>query len=321
MRAMVYRRYGGPDNLRLEQIPQPSPRDDEVLIRVAATSLNYWDFELLRGTATNRLMGAPLRPRYSVLGADVAGVVEAVGAKVSRLMVGDEVFGDLSFSGWGGLAEYTCAREGALAPKPPEMSFVAAASVPQAGALALRGMNAAGEIASGASVLITGAAGGVGSFAVQMAKAKGAEVTGVDRGDKLDAARAAGADHVIDYTREDFTQGSRRYDAVIDVAMYRSTLAVRRVLNPGGRHVVLGGSTPLVMQTMVLLPWLRLAGSRRTRFVLYTPKIDDLTALSELATAGVFRPVIDRRYPLQETAEAMRYLGSGNVQGKLVIEP
>lgn len=319
MKAIVYRRYGQPDVLALEELPRPEPGDDEVLIRVHAASVNAWDWDLLRGTPfLNRIQG-PLRPRYPILGADVAGTVAAVGRSVTRFRPGDAVYGDLCQSGWGAFAEFVCAREQALAPKPAGLSFAQAAAVPQAASMAVQGLCDRARVQAGHKVLINGAGGGVGTFAVQVAKWCGAEVTGVDRADKLDRVRSLGADHGIDYTREDFTRNAAAYDVILDTAAHRSVFDVRRALRPRGIDVIVGGALSVAFQALLLGPWISLAAGRRIVVLAIRPNAG-LDMLGPLLEAGTVAPVIDRRYPLDDVPEAFRYFGSGGVTGKLVID-
>jgi NADPH:quinone reductase-like Zn-dependent oxidoreductase len=252
------------------------------------------------------------------LGADIAGVVEAVGGNVTRFQPGDEVFGDISGCGWGGFAEYAVAAEGALARKPAGMSFEEAAAVPQAAVLALQGLRKQGPIRPGAKVLINGAGGGVGTFAVQIAKSFGAEVTGVDRAEKLAMVAAIGADRVIDHTKEDFTQGRPGYDLVLDVAAHHSALACERALNAGGTYTVVGGSTGTILQVVLLGPVMALTRRKKISLLMHQPN-QDLSDLAQLLEAGHIAPVIDRSFPLRQVAEAVRYLGEGNARGKVVI--
>jgi len=318
MKAMVYTKYGTPDVLQLKEVEKPDPEDNEVLIKVHAASVNSWDWDLLRGTPfVNRLMFGLLKPKV-ILGCDIAGRVEAVGRNVKQLQPDDEVFGDLSGCGWGGFAEYVCARENALALKPACLTFEQAAAVPQAALLALQGLRYKGQIQPGQKILINGAGGGVGTFAVQMAKSLGAEVTGVDSTQKLEVVRSLGADHVIDYTQEDFTKNGKPYDMILDVAGFRSIYDYRRVLGPGGVYVMIGGSSALVFQLMFLGPWISMVGSKKMGILLHKPNkgLDFITGLFE---AGKVEPVIDRRYPLSEAADALRYFGAGLARGKVVI--
>ena len=317
MKAIVYHKYGSPDVLELQEVDEPVVKDDEVLVNVHAASLNAWDWDLLRGTLLNRL-GGLLKPKYKILGADIAGRVEAVGRNVKLFQPGDEIFGDISGCGWGGFAEYVCARENALALKPPGMTFDEVAAVPQAAVLALQGLRYKGQIQPGQKVLINGAGGGAGTFAVQIAKSIGAEVTGVDSTSKLDMMRSIGADHVIDYTQEDFTQSGQRYDRIVDMAAHHSTFDYKRALSSNGIHGVIGGSTPRILQTVFLGSRISLVASKKIGLVLHKPN-KDLAFIIELLEVGKVVPAIDRRYPLSEVAEALQYFGEGHAQGKVVI--
>lgn len=319
MKAMVYRKYGSPDQLKLEEIPKPSPGDDEVLIKVHASSVNSWDWDLVRGRPYLARIGAFRKPKHSILGADVAGEVQAVGRSVTQLRPGDEVFGDMSGCGWGGFAEYVCARADVLALKPPSMTFEEAASLPQAGVLALQGLRVGGPIVPGQSVLINGAGGGVGTFAIQMARSFGAEVTGVDSTEKLDTMRSTGADEVIDYTQADFTRSGRQYDLVLDVAAFRSVFDYARALSPNGTYVIVGGSTARIAQAMAMKPLISVFRSKKVSLLLHKPDKGDLDSLKELLEAGDLVPVIDRQYALSDVPEALQYLGDGHTRGKVVI--
>lgn len=319
MRAVVYREYGSPDVLKLEEIPTPSPEDDEVLIKVHASSVNAWDWDLLRGVPYMNRIGGLRAPRRKILGADLAGRVEAIGPNARQFQPGDDVFGDLSGCGWGGFAEYACARESALALQPANLTFDEAAAVPQAGALALQGLRDRGGLRPGQHVLINGAGGGVGTFAVQLAKARNAEVTGVDHADKLDLLRRLGADHVIDYAQEDFTATDRRYDLILDVVGQHSMLDIKRVLTQNGKYVMVGGRTPRILQSLVVGPAVAMAGNKRMGLLVHRPRAQDLVLLSRFLESGLVTPVIDRLYPLNEVSEALWYFGTGQVQGKVVI--
>lgn len=319
MNAMVYRKYGSPDQLKLEEIPKPIPGDDEVLIRVHTSSVNSWDWDLVRGRPYLARIGAFRKPKHSILGADVAGDVQVVGRNVTQLQPGDEVFGDISGCGWGGFAEYVCARADVLALKPPSMTFEEAASLPQAGVLALQGLRIGGPIEPGQSVLINGAGGGVGTFAIQIARSFGAEVTGVDSTEKLDTMRSTGADHVIDYTQADFTRSGRQHDLVLDVAAFRSVFDCARALSPNGTYVIVGGSTARIAQAMAMKPLISVFRSKKISLLLHRPDKKDLDSLTELVEAGDLVPVIDRQYALRELPEAIRYLGDGHTRGKVVI--
>jgi NADPH:quinone reductase-like Zn-dependent oxidoreductase len=316
MKAIVYHRYGSPDVLRLEEIPRPRvEQDDDVLVNVRAAALNSWDWDLLTGTPITRLM-APRRPRYPVLGADISGHVEAVGASVTRFRPGDEVFGDLSGCGWGGFGEHVCAREDALAAKPAGLTFEQAAAVPQAGVLALQGLRYGGEVQPGQQVLINGAGGGVGTLAVQLAKASGAVVTGVDSAIKLDAVRSLGADEVIDYRQERFTDRRGRYDRIVDVVLRSSVVARSRALRPGGVFALIGGSTPRILQTAVLGPVLP---GKKVGLVIHRPGREPLEYLKGLLEAGTIVPVVDSTYPLEDVPRAFERFGAGEFRGKVVI--
>ena len=319
MKAIVYTKYGSPDVLQLEEVEKPAPRDDEVLIKVHAASVNSWDWDLLRGMPFISRIGAFRQPRYKILGADVAGRVEAVGGNVTRFQIGDQVFGDLSGCGWGGFAEYVCAREDALALKPAGLTFEEAAAVPQAAVLALQGLRDKGQVQPGQKVLINGAGGGVGTFAVQIAKSFGAEVTGVDSAGKLDLVRSLGADQVIDYTQEDFSKNGQRNDLILDMVVNRSVFDYKRALSPEGTFVIVGGSTPRILQTVLLAPIISKTGNKKLGLLLHKPNPKDLDFMTELFEAGTVAPIIDKRYPLSEVAEALRYCASGQVQGKIVI--
>jgi NADPH:quinone reductase-like Zn-dependent oxidoreductase len=315
MRAVVYERYGSPDQLRLDEVDRPRAVRDEVVVRVRAVSLNASDWETLRGKPAYARIGGLTKPRFRTLGSDIAGVVEAAGPDVTRLRPGDEVFGD-NLERMGGFAEYARAREKALAVKPPGLSFEDAAAIPQSGVIALQGTRG---VRPGQRVLVNGAGGGAGSFAVQLAKLAGAEVTGVDRGEKLDFVRGLGADHVVDYTRDDFTRTGERYDLVLDVTAHRSVFAYRRAVAPGGRYYCVGGSVPTLLQVLFLGPVV--GGGRRLRVLAVRQRIDDLDTLAALCLAGTVVPAIDRRYALADVPEAMRHLGAGHARGKLVVLP
>jgi NADPH:quinone reductase-like Zn-dependent oxidoreductase len=319
MKAIVYERYGPPDVLQLKEVEKPTPKDNEVLIKVHAASVNSWDWELLRGKPfVNRLLFGLLKPKIKILGADIAGRVEAVGRNVKQFQPGDKVFGDLCECGWGGFAEYVCARENALALKPASMTFEEVAAVPQAAAMALQGLRDKGQIQPGQKILINGAGGGVGTFAVQIAKSFGAEVTGVDSTRKLDLLRSIGADQVIDYTQEDFTKSGQRYDLILDVAAYHSIFDYKRALSPKGIYVMVGGSSARIFQTIFLGPLISMTGSKKLGILAHKPN-KGLDFMKELFEAGKVAPVIDRRYPLSEVPEAIRYLEKGHAQGKVVI--
>lgn len=318
LKAIVYEKYGSPDVLRLEDVARPSPKGDEVLVRVHAASVNSWGWEQLVGTFQGRL-GGPFRPRHKILGADIAGRIESVGKDVTKFKPGDDVFGDLSAGGWGGFAEYVCAPENMLVLKPAEMSFEQAAAIPQAGLLALQGLRDSGKIRAGLKVLINGAGGGVGLFAIQIAKTHGAEVTGVDSAEKLDAMRQFGADHVIDYRGYDFTRNGVKYDLILDVVVNRPLRDYRRALSEHGIFVFVGGATARIFQLLFMWPWHALTGSKRLVILAHSPNSRDLETMKQLIADGKIEPVIDRCYRLAETAKALAYLGEGHAKGKVVI--
>lgn len=320
MKAIVFHEYGLPDVLKLEEVEKPVPRDNQVLIKVHAASVNDWDWGLLRGTPfANRTMFGLFKPKkVKILGLDVAGRIEAVGENAKQFQPGDEVFGDLSGCGFGGFAEYVCAPENALLPKPPGMSFEQAAATPQAALLALQGLQFKGRIQNGQKVLINGAGGGAGTFAVQIAKSMGAEVTGVDSTAKLDMLRTLGAAHVVDYTQEDFTRNGQLYDLILDTAAHHSFFDYKRALGPNGIYAVVGGSTAVILQTVLLGSLFSIFGSSKMGLVLHKPN-KGLALFVELFEAGKVVPIIDRRYPLGEVPDALRYFGEGRAIGKLVI--
>jgi NADPH:quinone reductase-like Zn-dependent oxidoreductase len=320
MKAIVYAKYGSPDVLQLKEVAKPTPKDDEVLVKVHAVAVNAADWHLLRADPfLVRLSSGLLEPKNKILGADVAGRVEAVGGNVKQFKPGDEIFGDLSGCGFGGFAEYVCAREDVLTLKPVNSSFEEAAAVPMAAVTALQGLRDKGQIQPGQKVLINGASGGVGTFAVQIAKSFGAEVTAVCSTRNLDMVRAIGADHVVDYRREDFTRNGRQYDLILAANGYRSISDYRRALTPGGTYVMTGGAGAQMFEAMLLGPWMSMTGSKKMTSLLARPDKKDLAFMKELLEAGKVVPVIDRCYPLREVADAIRYLEEGHARGKVVI--
>jgi NADPH:quinone reductase-like Zn-dependent oxidoreductase len=318
MKAVVYARYGPPEVLRLEDIERPHPSGDQVLIKVRAVSVNASDWERLQGKPLYARIGGPVRPRFRILGSDVAGRVEAIGPAVSRFRPGDEVFGD-NLALMGGFAEYVCAREQALAAKPAGLSFEEAAAIPQAGVLALQGIRREGRVQPGQKVLVNGAGGGAGMFAVQLAKLAGAQVTGVDNAGKLDFVRSLGADQVVDCTRTDFTRTGEQYDLVLDLAAHRSAFGYRRALAANGRYLYVGGSVPTLLQVLLVGPLIGRTAGKKIRLLVGQPNPQDLVTVAELCQAGTIVPVIDRRFSLSEVPHALRYLGEGRAKGKLVI--
>jgi len=321
MKAIVNTTYGSPDVLQFKEVARPTPQDNEVLVQVHAASVNAAELHFLKADPfLMRFMGfGLLKPKHTILGAAMAGRVEAVGRNVTQFQPGDEVFGDLTKCGWGAFAEYVCASEDALALKPANVTFEEAAAVPLGGITALQGLRAKGQIQPGQQVLIYGAGGGVGTFAVQLAKAFGAEVTAVCSTTNVDMIRSIGADHVIDYTQEDFTKNGQRYDLILAVNGYHSISAYKRALHPEGVYVMTGGSNAQLFQAMLLGPLVSRTGRQKMGNSAHKPNQKDLMFMKELLEASKVKPVIDRRFPLRDVADAIRYLEAGHAQGKVVI--
>lgn len=318
MKAVIQRQYGSPDVLRLEDIKKPTPSDNEIRIKILAVSINGSDTEGLAGKPLYSRIGGLLRPRHPILGSDIAGRVECVGRNVTEFKEGDEVFGELP--GYhGGFAEYVCTDGKTMARKPAGMSFEEAAAIPQAGVIALRGIREKGQVRPGQKVLINGAGGSAGTFAVQLAKLHGAEVTGVDNSGKLEFIRSLGADHVIDHTREDFTKNGKPYDLILDVIAHRSVSDYKRALSENGTYFFVGGSLAVLFQILILGPWIRRTAQRNLRILVVPQNRKDLIAITELCEAGKIVPVIDRRYSLSDVPEALRYVAGGHAKGKVVI--
>jgi NADPH:quinone reductase-like Zn-dependent oxidoreductase len=315
MKAVVHYNYGPPEVLKFEEIEKPTAGDKEVLIKVCAASVNPLDRFFMTGMPIVRALPGLRKPKVTRLGTDVAGQVEAVGRNVTQFKPGDEVFGVCR----GAFAEYVCTAEDKLALKPANISFEDAAAVPVAAITALQGLRDQGRIQPGHKVLVDGASGGVGTFAVQIAKSFGTEVTAVCSTRNVDRARSLGADHVIDYTREDFTQSGQRYDLILAANAYHSIFDYRRALRQDGIYVIAGGGWVQILQGMLLGQLLSLMGSKKTRFFIAKINTKDLVLLKDLLEAGKVVPVIDRRYPLSDVAEALRYLGERHAQGKVVI--
>jgi NADPH:quinone reductase-like Zn-dependent oxidoreductase len=316
MKAIVYTQNGPPDVLQFTEVAKPAPADDEVLIKIRAAALNALDWRLMRGGPyIVRLLFSLRKPKISRPGVDVAGQVEAVGRSVTQFKPGDEVFGVCR----GAFAEYGCATEDKLALKPANLSFEDAAAVPVAAISALQGLRDKGCIRQGHKVLVDGAAGGVGTFAVQIAKSFGAEVTAACSTRHVDTARSIGADHVIDYTREDFAKNGQRYDLILGANAHHSIFDYRRALSQDGIYVIVGGGLAEIIQAMLLAPFLSLFGRKKTRFFIAKINQKDLVFLKELLESGKVVPVLDRRYPLSDAAEAVRYLEEGHAGGKVVL--
>lgn len=322
MKAIVYTEYGSPDVLQLKDVEKPTPKDNEVLIKVHAASANPADWHLMRGAPfLARLNNGLQKPKNTKLGSDVAGRVEAVGRNVTQFQVGDDVFGCLPLDELGGFAEYVCANEDALALKPAKMTFEQAAAVPLAAFTALQGLRDKGQIQPGQKVLVNGASGGVGTAAVQIAKSFGTEVTGVCSTRNLDMVRSIGADHVIDYAKEDFTRDGQRYDLIFDAVGNRSVSDYQRALSPNGICAVAGFTTmSRLFQVILLGAWVSKTGSKKIGLMkTASPNKEDLLFIKELLEAGKIVPVVDRTYPLSEVPEAIGYLETGHARGKVVI--
>lgn len=342
MKAAVRHEYDPPEVVNLEEVPTPTPADNEVLVGVHAASVNLGDWELLTGdslfitvlanifgpkprydvvspSGAAARKGGLFKPKFKILGSDLAGQVETVGRNVTQFQPGDEVFGMGMF---GTFAEYVCVSEkAALVPKPASMTFEQAAAIPQAAFIALQGIRDKARVQPGQKVLINGAGGGAGTFGVQIAKSYGAEVTGVDGPSKLEMLRSIGADHVIDYTQEDFTQNGQRYDVILDLAAYHTVFESRRSLTPNGIYLMAGGSGTATWQSAFLGPSISKTGNEKVLFLLADSNRDDLIRMVELFEAGKVVPVIDGCYPLSETGEAIRRLGEKRSKGKVIITP
>ncbi|MGF1676921.1 MAG: NAD(P)-dependent alcohol dehydrogenase [Rivularia sp. (in: cyanobacteria)] len=322
MRAIVQTEYGSADVLRLEEVDRPLVPDNGVLVRVHAAAVHAGDWHLMRGTPffTRLIYGGLRKPQIKILGTDVAGEVAAVGKDVTQFQLGDKVFGDLSESGFGAFAEYTCVPEQALALKPTNLTFEEAATVPVSALAALQGLRDMGQLQAGQKVLVNGASGGVGSFAVQIAKAFGAEVTGVCSPGKVDMVWAIGADYIIDYTQAASTPQQQHYDLILDTAAYRSVFDYLPSLTPAGIYVMVGGSMTRFFQAMFIEPWIAISSQRKVKCLASKPNQDDLIILKDMIEALKIRPCIDRCYPLQEVPAAIHYLEQRQVRGKIAIK-
>lgn len=317
MKAVVYERYGDPSVLRLAEVPTPEPGEGQVLVKVAATSINLSDWECLRGSPAYARLGGLRTPKRSTLGSDIAGTVEAVGAGVTGFAPGDEVYGD-NLDLMGGFAEYAVAPARALALKPAELSFVEASTIPQAGAIAVQGTTGA---APGRRILINGAGGGTGTFAIQLAKQLGAHVTGVDNEHKLDFMRSLGADDVIDYRRDDFSRGRERYDLILDLVAHRSVFAYRRALAPGGLYRCVGGSVPSLLRVLTVGPLAGKATGRSLGMLVVKQGPAHFQPMTELAASGDVAIHIDRIVGLDDVPDALAQVGAGRALGKVVVAP
>jgi NADPH:quinone reductase-like Zn-dependent oxidoreductase len=320
MKAMAYTQYGSPDVLQLAEVAQPVPKDDEVLVNIHAASVNYNTLAMVTGSPfmVRLMMGGIAKPKFTIPGNDMAGTVAAVGAKVTRFRVGDAVFGDSVEHGFGALAEYAVVPEKALTLKPANLSYEEAAAVPEAAIVALQGLREAAQIQPGNQVLIVGATGGIGSFAVQLAKYFGAEVTAVCSSRNIEMVRGLGADHVIDYTQTDFARTGQQYDVILATMGYRPIGDYIRALRPKGRYIATGGSLKQIFQALLLGSFITLFTGKKATSLIMKPN-QGLDLLRELLETGTIRPVIDRCYPLSEAPAALRYYGEGRSRGKIII--
>ncbi|PAE39151.1 NAD(P)-dependent alcohol dehydrogenase [Bacillus sp. 7884-1] len=320
MKAIVYKKYGPPDVLKITEVEKPIPNDSQVLVKVHAASVNFGNLVLLKGEPfLARFAFGLLKPKYSIPGGDVAGTIEAVGKDVTQFQPGDEVFGDLSSSGWGTFAEYVAVPEIALALKPANLSFEEAAAAPMAGVTALQGLRDKGKIQAGQKVLINGSSGGVGTFAVQIAKALGAEVTGVCSTRNVEILQSLGADYIIDYSKENFTENKNTYDLILGVNGHQSLSDYKRALKPKGIFVHVGGSGSQMFQALTVGAWISKTSSKKMGTFLQRANQKDLVIMKELMESGKVKPIIDRQYSLSEVPEAFRYFEQGHAQGKVVI--
>nr|WP_263323523.1 NAD(P)-dependent alcohol dehydrogenase [Neobacillus sp. Marseille-Q6967] len=320
MKAVVYNKYGSPDVLEVTEVEKPIPKDNQVLVKIRAASLNYGNLVLLKGDPfLARFAFGLLKPKYPIPGGDIAGRVEAVGKDVKQFQPGDDVFGDLSGSGWGGFAEYVSVQEKALALKPANLSYEEAAAVPMAGVTALQSLRDKGKIQPGQKVLIHGASGGVGTFAVQIAKSFGAEVTGVCSTRNKEILQSIGADHAIDYTKEDFTKRAKKYDLILAVNGHHPISSYKRSLNLHGNFVHVGGSGAQLFQTMTLGSMISWTGKKKMSTFLQRQSQKDLIYMKELLEEGKVKPVMDKNFKMSEVKEAFRYFEEGHAKGKIVI--
>lgn len=321
MKAIWYSQYGTPDVLQLIEVIKPTPKENEVLIKVVASSLNEWDNGLLRGDVwLTRLLGGLFKPKNKILGADVAGIIEAVGSNIKNFKPGDEVFGDIAGAGFGGFAEYVSVPEKMLAKKTPKMSFEQTAALPQAGLLAIQGLRYKIPLQAGQHLLINGAGGGVGPIALQYAKSIGATITCVDKKEKFDMLQSYGADELIDYRKADYTKAGKQYDYILDVITRKRTADYKRALKPGGVFAMIGGSMGgLLFQMMLIQPLLSKFRKKKLGIMGYRVNREGLDELSRFFEEGKISPVIDRCFPLAATADAFRYYEQGIFTGKIII--
>jgi len=323
MKAVTYSKYGALDVLKFEEVDKPVPAADEVLVKIRAAAVNFADAALVRGKPflIRMMTGGVARPKFRILGADIAGTVETVGKNAGRFKPGDQVFADISANGFGGFAEYVSVPADILAGKPGNISFREAAAAPQAAVVALQGLQDKGKIESGQKVLVVGASGGIGTYAVQLAKYFGAEVTGVCSSGNVLLVRSLGADHVIDYTQEDFADGSRHYDLIVSISGFRKIADYSRALKPGGTYVMIGGEMKQIFQAMLLGPWLSMGSKKRLTNLSAKPDRADLETIGSLFEAGKLRSVIDKTFPQEQVPDALAYYEGRHARGKVVIYP
>jgi len=321
VKAVVYTRYGTPDNLRLTEVDKPAIKENEVLVKVYASSINSWDWDMLKGKPfLVRMIGGLFKPHNKILGADIAGVIEAIGSKVTFFKTGDEVFGDIAGGGFGSFAEYVAVPEKLLEKKSAKMSFEQAAALPQAGLLALQGLRYQKPLQTRQHLLINGAGGGVGPIALQYAKSIGAKVTCVDKEEKFDILRSSGADELMDYRKTDYTKTGKQYDYILDVTAHKRTADYKRALKPGGIFAMIGGSMgSLLVQMMLVQPLLSKFRKKKLGIMGYRVSRQGLNELNRLFDEGKIIPVIDKVFSLEETVNAFHYFGQGNFKGKIVI--
>lgn len=320
MKAITYKKYGSPKVLQLEEIPKPIPKDDELLVKIHASSVNNWDWDRLTGKPyLYRLLTGITKPKLNILGADIAGVVESAGAKVTQFKPGDQVYGDMSEGNWGGFAEFAIAKENALAIKPGNMTFEQAASIPQGGVMAAQAILDVKNLSSKDQILINGAAGAVGTFLIQFAKMHSVHITAVDSTEKQDFLLSLGADEVIDYKKEDFTRNGKKYDLILDVMAKRSVFDYKRSLAPQGAMSVIGGSIWSIIQIGLIGPLIIKKRKQKMEVLMHKPN-KYLDYINELFISNKVTPIIDKVFPLVKTAEAIHYLGDGKVMGKVIIK-
>ena len=318
MKAILQNKYGSPNDLHLAEIPKPAPTDDQILIKIIAVSLNGSDKENLTGKPFYARINGLFRPKNPIPGSDIAGIVEAVGKNATEFKVGDEIFGEIPWYR-GGLAEYVCTDGHTMTIKPLKLSFEEAAAIPQAGSIAYRGIIVEGDAQPGQKVLINGGGGSGGSFAIPLAKMVGAEVTGVDNGHKLEFMRSLGADDVIDYTREDFTQNGQQYDLILDLFATRPVGHYERALAPNGKYFAVGGPVHRIIPLVMRSSGIKKKTGKTVQLLAVPQNREDLLAITELVESGKISPMIDKQFPLEKAADAFRYMLDGQAKGKLII--